>query len=127
MTISASLAHGKLISDIVTGTCQTDYSGYPDCRRRFIDAQQLALTLALDTDIRIHTPLMYLTKAETWRLAAELSDEKFNVVEIVRTMTMTDYNGDETMNEWGMGKLDNPASILRAQGYYQAKEKGWIK
>lgn len=127
LTVAASYGYGKGISDIVTGTCQTDFSGYPDCRRRFIDAQQVALALALDADVRIHTPLMYLTKAETWKLAADLSDQKFNVVEIVRSMTMTDYNGDETMNEWGMGRLDNPASELRAKGFYEAKEKGWIK
>lgn len=126
LTIAASLAHGKRIGDIVTGTCQTDFSGYPDCRRIFIESQQNTLSLALDSDVRIHTPLMYLTKAETWRLAAELSDENFDVVEIVRKVTMTDYNGDKTMNEWGMGKLDNPASQLRAKGYFEAKEKGWI-
>ena len=75
------------------------------------------------SDADVHAPLMFLTKAETWRLASELSDDKTNVVEIVRTMTLTDYNGDLTENEWGFGKLNNPASELRAKGYFEAKEK----
>ena len=67
------------IHDLVGGMCQTDYSGYPDCRRVFVDSMQTALSLALDEDLRIHTPLMYLNKAETWKLAAEL-----NIVDVVR-------------------------------------------
>lgn len=121
LTIAASYGFGKGVFDIVTGTCQTDFSGYPDCRRRFIDAQALALTLALDSDIRIHTPLMYLTKAETWKMAVDLG-----CFETVRDYSMTDYNGSLKKNEWGFGNLDNPASELRARGYYEAKEKGWI-
>ncbi len=122
LTLAAGRAYNLGIADLVGGMCQTDYSGYPDCRRVFIDAEQTALCLALGTDIRIHTPLMYLTKAETWRLAKELG-----VMEIVRDLSHTDYNGDrETYNEWGYGKLDNPASQLRAQGYEEAKAKGWI-
>ena len=126
LTLAASYGYHRGVSDIVTGICQTDYSGYPDCREDFRESAELTLSLALDKIIRIHAPLMFLTKAETWQLAAELSDEKYNVVEIVRTMTLTDYNGDMTENEWGFGKLDNPASELRAKGYFEAKEKGWI-
>lgn len=121
LSIAAGLAYNRDISDLVIGACQTDYSGYPDCRRRFVDAMQVSLSLGLDRDIRIHTPLMYLTKAETWKLAAELG-----CLEIIRTKTLTDYNGDLTENEWGYGKLDNPASLLRAKGYAEAKEKGWV-
>ena len=65
---------------------------------------------------------MYLTKAETWKLAFDLG-----CFEIVRDYTMSDYNGSMEQNEWGFGRLDNPASELRAKGYYEAKEKGWIK
>lgn len=131
LTIAASVGYNEDIFDIVTGTCQMDYSGYPDCRRVFIDSMQTALTLAMmktsePKDFRVHTPLMYLNKAETWRLAKELSTDALDVVEIVRTMTMTDYNGNTTMNEWGMGKEDNPASVLRAKGYKEAKQNGWI-
>jgi 7-cyano-7-deazaguanine synthase len=76
----------------------------------------------MENDFRIHTPLMYLTKAETWKMATDLG-----IVEIVREMTHTDYNGDRsTRNEWGYGKLDNPASVLRANGYEEAKAKGWV-
>ena len=122
LTLAAGRAYNLDIKDLVGGMCQTDYSGYPDCRRDFVDAQEKALSLALDDTIQIHTPLMELTKAETWKLAAEL-----DVVDIVREMTHTDYNGDRTTyNEWGYGRLDNPASILRAKGYEEAKAKGWI-
>ena len=122
LTIAASIGMTKGISDLVGGMCQTDYSGYPDCRRVFVDSIQTSLSLALGEDVRIHTPLMYLTKAETWKLAADL-----DVVDIVREHSHTDYNGDRTTwNEWGYGKLDNPASILRAKGHEEAKEKGWI-
>jgi len=122
LTIAASIGMTKGINDLVGGMCQTDYSGYPDCRRVFVDSIQTSLSLALGEDTRIHTPLMYLTKAETWKLAADL-----DVVDIVREHSHTDYNGDRTTwNEWGYGKLDNPASILRARGYEEAKEKGWV-
>lgn len=121
LTIAGAHSFGQGIFDIVTGTCQTDFSGYPDCRRRFIDAQQSALTLAMDTDFRIHTPLMYLTKAETWKMAKDM-----DCLEIVVEHSMTDYNGATQKNDWGMGNLDNPASELRAKGYFEAKQNGWL-
>jgi len=121
LTIAGSYSFGKDIFDIVTGTCQTDFSGYPDCRRRFVDAQQLALTLAMDADFHIHTPLMYLTKAETWKMAKDLG-----CLDIVIDYSMTDYNGSKVKNEWGFGIEDNPATKLRAAGFREAKEKGWL-
>jgi 7-cyano-7-deazaguanine synthase len=122
LVIASSYGAELGVNDIITGVCQTDYSGYPDCRKSTIDAQQLALSLGLGIgDIRIHTPLMYLDKAETWKLAKEL-----NCLEIIINDTLTDYNGCEIMNEWGMGKNDNPATALRVKGYYQAKSKNWI-
>ena len=122
LAIAISHAFTRNIHDIVGGMCQTDYSGYPDCRQEFVDSMARSMSLALDKDICIHTPLMYLTKAETWKLAYELG-----ILEIVRDLSHTDYNGDRTTyNEWGYGKLDNPASILRAKGYAEAKEKGWL-
>lgn len=138
LTIAASYGYSKDIFDIVTGVCQTDFSGYPDCRRRFIDSMVTSLSLALEEDIRIYTPLMYLNKAETWRLAKELdkklsqasltemSTYEFSVFELVRTMTMTDYSGDMTMNEWGMGNTNNSASQIRAKGFYDARMNDWI-
>ena len=122
LTIAASYAYTNGITDIVGGMCQTDFSGYPDCRRVFLDSLQTSMSLALDKDLRIHTPLMYLTKAETWKLAYDL-----DVLDIVRDYSHTDYNGDRTTyNEWGYGKLDNPASELRAKGYAEAKANGWL-
>lgn len=122
ITIAASYCADNQIHNIVTGVCQTDYSGYPDCRRTTIDAMQLAVSLGIGIgDIAIHTPLMYLTKAETWKLAKDL-----NCLDVIINLTMTDYNGNEKMNDWGMGDTDNPASVLRAKGFYEAKEKGWI-
>lgn len=122
LTVAASKATELGIQDIVTGVCQTDYSGYPDCRRSTMDALQLTLSLAMGAgDFRIHTPLMYLNKAETWKLAKQL-----DCLDIVINHTMTDYNGSETKNEWGFGEPNNPASKLRMEGYYQAKSKGWL-
>ena len=122
LTIASSYGAEKGITDLVTGVCQTDYSGYPDCRKTTIDALQPTLSLGLGAgDYRIHTPLMYLDKAETWKMANDL-----NVLDIIINDTMTDYNGDMTMNEWGYGNKDNPATELRVKGYYLAKEKGWI-
>lgn len=122
LTIASSYAAEIGVNDIVTGVCQTDYSGYPDCRRNTIDALQLSLSLGIGVgDIRIHTPLMYLNKAETWKMAKDL-----NCLDIIINDTMTDYNGQMIMNEWGMGINNNPATELRVKGYYEAKSKGWI-
>lgn len=122
LTIAGSYCAKIGASDIVTGVCQTDYSGYPDCRRSTIDAIQLSLSLGLGIkDIRIHTPLMYLTKAETWKMAKQL-----NCLDVIINDTLTDYNGNKIMNEWGMGVNNNPATELRVKGFYEAKVKGWI-
>ena len=120
---SAALAAFEEVNDFVLGVCQTDYSGYPDCRAAFIDALEGAATNATDERINIYTPLMHATKAETWKLAKELG-----ILKIIIEHTLTDYNGDtETLNEWGFGKEDNPASTLRANGYREAKAKGWLE
>jgi len=122
LTVAASYGISRGVNDYVTGVCQTDYSGYPDCRRNTIDSMQLSLSLGLGGgDIRVHTPLMYLTKAETWKLAKELE-----CLDIIIKDTITDYNGSKAKNEWGFGNIDNPASKLRAQGYYEAVKNGWI-
>ncbi len=122
LTIASSYGAGIGANEIVTGVCQTDYSGYPDCRRNTIDAMQLALSLGVGIgDIRIHTPLMYLNKAQTFKLAKDL-----DCLDVIINDTLTDYNGNTTMNEWGMGEDNNPATNLRVKGFYEAKEKGWI-
>lgn len=128
LTCAASLAYTRGTYDLVGGMCQTDYSGYPDCRRAFIDSQQATLSLALGQDVRIHTPLMYLTKAQTWKLARDLGTVAgCDVLEVVRRESHTDYGGDRaTWNAWGYGRLDNPASVLRAKGYEEALRNGWL-
>lgn len=129
LTLAASRAFLSETRDLVTGVCQTDYSGYPDCRLDFVQSQEATLALALDAPVRIHTPLMRLTKAETWKLAADLGTVRgLDVLETVRVRSHTDYHGDRsTLHEWGFGTLDNPASILRAKGWEEAKANGWVR
>lgn len=121
LAIAAGYAFNEGAEVIVTGVCQTDYSGYPDCREAFIATMENAIATGLDTVIPILTPLMFMTKAETWRMAKEL-----NVLDIIVNHTLTDYNGSMVMNEWGRGVDNNPATALRVKGYYEAKEKGWL-
>ena len=96
--------------------CETDYSGYPDCRRETLDAMQSALTLGLDTGMAVETPLMHLDKAQTWALAETLGGR--DLVEIIRTQTHTCYRGERgELHDWGYGCGTCPACDLR--------EKGW--
>lgn len=126
LTLAAAYAVPLGIRHLICGVSQQDYSGYPDCRLEFIQAQAHSLSLALDEDIKIQTPLMYCSKAEVWKMAYELSTANTNVLEIIRHNTLSDYNGQENLHEWGRGELDNPATQLRANGYWEAKQKGWI-
>lgn len=114
LTVAAAYAVKHGARDIVAGVCQTDYSGYPDCRREFIDAQERALTLAMPSSagpIRIHTPLMHMTKAETVRLARRL-DGCWHALRY----SLTCYNGKRP----GCGAC--PACALRAKGFADANE-----
>lgn len=128
ITLAATHAYQRGIVDLVGGMCQADYSGYPDCRIGFVQAMQRAMGMALDVQLRIHVPLMYLSKAETWKLARDLGEVAgLNVLEVVRDLSHTDYHGDRTQhNEWGFGRLDNPASKIRARGYEEARKRGWL-
>lgn len=128
LTAAASLGFTRGVDDLVGGMCQTDSSGYPDCRLDFVESQARTLSLALDRPVRVHTPLMHLTKAETWKLARDLGTVRgMDVLETVREMSHTDYHGDRSeRHAWGYGKLDNPASVLRAKGYEEAAAKGWV-
>ncbi|MDR1678892.1 MAG: 7-cyano-7-deazaguanine synthase QueC [Prevotellaceae bacterium] len=98
---------------IVTGTCETDFSGYPDCRDSYIKAKEVELSLGLDRPVSIHTPLMWKSKAETFEMAAEAGKLQ-ELIEI----TLSCYNGDETLHEWGRGCSECPACVLRAKGFY---------
>ena len=97
---------------LVTGTCETDFSGYPDCRDHYIKAKALELSLGLDKPVTIYTPLMWKTKAQTFEMAHEAGKLK----ELIEH-TLTCYNGDETPNEWGRGCGECPACKLRKKGY----------
>jgi 7-cyano-7-deazaguanine synthase len=96
--------------------CETDYSGYPDCRDDTIKALQVAISLGLDTRLVLETPLMWIDKAATWKLAKELGGEK--LLELVREDTHTCYMGDRTYKyDWGYGCNACPSCDLRRIGY----------
>ncbi len=116
LTFAAALAYRRGIKHIVTGVCETDYSGYPDCRDDTVKAMQLALNLGMEARFVLHTPLMWIDKAETWRLAERLGGAA--LVDLVRDGTHTCYAGDRThRHDWGFGCGACPACELRAQGY----------
>ncbi|WP_060788056.1 7-cyano-7-deazaguanine synthase QueC [Geobacillus zalihae] len=106
LSFAAVLAKQRGARHIVTGVCETDFSGYPDCRDVFIKSLNVTLNLAMDYEFVIHTPLMWLTKAETWKLADELG-----AFEFIRTKTLTCYNG---IIADGCGEC--PACVLRKRG-----------
>lgn len=115
-TYAAALGYGREISDFVTGVCQTDYSGYPDCRDATICAMQKALTLGLDRPISIHTPLMWINKAATWELAYRLGGTP--LVDLIVEDTHTCYLGDRGhKHSWGYGCGECPACKLRKKGW----------
>jgi 7-cyano-7-deazaguanine synthase len=96
--------------------CETDYSGYPDCRDDTIKSAAKTLSLAMDTHFDIHTPLMKLDKAQTWALAKQLGGQ--SLVDLTIAQTVTCYNGDrEHRHAWGYGCGECPACDLRAKGY----------
>ncbi|PCI29252.1 MAG: 7-cyano-7-deazaguanine synthase QueC [SAR324 cluster bacterium] len=103
---------------LIGGMCQTDYSGYPDCREDFINTLKQALNMGSEQNIKVETPLMFLNKAETFELA-----RKEGVLDLVLQHSHTCYNGDPNMNEWGRGCGDCPACGLREKGYYEFKEQ----
>lgn len=119
-TYAAALADRRGLSQLVGGMCETDFSGYPDCRRETLDAVEKALNLGMAQDFAIRTPLMWLTKAETWALTKGLGGEA--LVELVIEESHTCYQGDrEHRHPWGYGCGTCPACELRARGY-----DGWI-
>jgi 7-cyano-7-deazaguanine synthase len=116
MNFAAVMAYRRGIKNIVTGVCETDFSGYPDCRDDTMKAMQLALNLGMESRFVIHTPLMWIDKAQTWELADELGQAA--LVDLIREDTHTCYNGDRThRHDWGFGCGACPACELRAQGY----------
>jgi 7-cyano-7-deazaguanine synthase len=117
LTLAGALAYRRGLTVIVTGVCETDYSGYPDCRDDTMKAQQLALNLGLERRLRIDTPLMWLDKAQTWQLAQDLGGSE--LVELIRTETHTCYQGTrDALHDWGYGCGSCPACELRASGWH---------
>lgn len=122
LTAAAALGYRREIADLVGGMCETDYSGYPDCRANTIQAMVSALSLGLARDIRIHTPLMWLDKAATWALAEELGGAE--LVKVIMADTVTCYEGNRThAHDWGLGCGACPACELRAAGYVKYRTR----
>jgi 7-cyano-7-deazaguanine synthase len=116
LTYAAAIAYRRGLKRIVAGVCETDYSGYPDCRDGTVKAMQLALNLGMDARFVLETPLMWIDKAATWRLAEALGGEA--LVEAVRVHSHSCYRGDRTvLHAWGYGCGTCPACELRAQGW----------
>ncbi|MBV9044030.1 MAG: 7-cyano-7-deazaguanine synthase QueC [Alphaproteobacteria bacterium] len=115
LNVAAALGYRRGISDLVGGMCETDFSGYPDCRDETIKATARALSLGLARETRLHTPLMWLDKAQTWKLAEELGGKP--LVDLIVQETVTCYAGDPTPHDWGKGCGRCPACDLRAKGY----------
>jgi len=116
LAAAAALGYRRDIADLVGGMCETDFSGYPDCRDETIQATVNALSLGLARAIRIHTPLMWIDKAATWALAESLGGTA--LLELVLEETVTCYEGDRSRRHvWGYGCGVCPSCILRADGY----------
>ena len=116
LTLAGALAYRRGLEVIVTGVCETDYSGYPDCRDDTMKAMQLALSLGMDKKLVIETPLMWLDKAATWALAETLGGQR--LVNLIIEHTHTCYLGDrERRHAWGYGCGSCPACELRARGW----------
>ena len=116
LTFAAALAYRRGLRHIVGGMCETDFSGYPDCRDDTIKALQVALNLGMDRRFVLHTPLMWIDKAETWRLAEELGGPP--LVDLIVEDSHTCYRGERGQRHaWGYGCGTCPACDLRAKGF----------
>lgn len=115
-TYAAALGYRRGAAYLVGGMCETDYSGYPDCRNETIHTLQKAINLGMDADFMIETPIMWIDKAGTWALAEELGGAA--LVELIVEHTHTCYRGDRSQRHpWGYGCGTCPACILRARGH----------
>ena len=123
LTFAAALAYRRGISHIVGGMCETDYSGYPDCRNETIRALQSALSLGMARPFELHTPLMWLDKAATWTLAYDLGGQ--GLVDLIREDSHTCYLGERgARHDWGYGCGACPACQLRAKGWREFLAEG---
>jgi len=117
-TLAAAIGYRRHARHLVGGMCETDYSGYPDCRDDTLKALQVTLSLGMDHRFVVHSPLMWIDKAGTWRLAEELGGDA--LVDLIRRETHTCYLGDRTTwHDWGFGCGACPACALRSAGWSQ--------
>ena len=129
LTLAAALAYRRGLDVIVTGVCETDYSGYPDCRDDTMKAMQVALSLGMDRKLLIETPLMWIDKAQTWQLAHELGQKAVPqgggqaLVDLIVEHSHTCYLGERTQrHDWGYGCGQCPACQLRASGFARYRQ-----
>jgi 7-cyano-7-deazaguanine synthase len=123
LAFAGAVAYRRGIKHLVAGMCETDYSGYPDCRDDTLKAMQLALTLGMDRRFVVHTPLMWIDKAETFAMARELGGEK--LLALVIEDTHSCYLGDRSQrHDWGYGCGECPACRLRAAGFAKFMQDG---
>lgn len=116
LTLASAVAYRRGIRHLVGGMCETDYSGYPDCRDDTMKALQVTLNLGMDKRFVIDTPLMWLDKAATWQLAAETGGPP--LIDLIIEDSHTCYTGDRSQRHaWGYGCGQCPACVLRANGY----------
>jgi 7-cyano-7-deazaguanine synthase len=119
LAFAGALAYRRGLGVLVGGMCETDFSGYPDCRDATMKAMQAALSLGMDRPLRIDTPLMWIDKAQTWRLAKDLGGDA--LVRLIIEETHTCYLGERgDRHAWGYGCGRCPACVLRERGY-----RGW--
>ena len=123
LAFAATLAYRRGATVLVGGMCETDYSGYPDCRDNTIKATQVALSLGLDQPLAIETPLMFLTKAQTWALTQHLGGDALNALIVEHTHTC--YLGQRgRRHPWGYGCGRCPACELRRRGHEEFLQGG---
>jgi 7-cyano-7-deazaguanine synthase len=122
-TFAAAIAYRRDLKRLVGGMCETDYSGYPDCRDDTLKALQVTLSLGLDRRVVLETPLMWIDKAATWELARELGGN--SLVDLIVEETHSCYLGDRTKrHEWGYGCGTCPACELRKAGWEKWRARG---
>lgn len=123
LNFAAALAYRRSIRHIIMGVCETDYSGYPDCRDDTIKAMQVALNLGMEKRYVVETPLMWIDKAATWHMAKTLGGDP--LVALIRDETHSCYLGTRTLNHaWGKGCGTCPACALRAEGWRRFSAEG---
>jgi len=126
LAFAAAVAYRRGLQHIVGGMCETDFSGYPDCRDVTIKAMQTALNLGMEKNFLLDTPLMWLDKAATWTLAEELGGHA--LVDLILEETHTCYLGERgTRHDWGYGCGTCPACTLRAQGWTRYRAEAVAK